>query len=214
MTSPDGISWTIRSSAANNSWASVTYVYGLFVAVSYSGTGDRVMTSGTYICVLGSTKILMKDGSLKEIKDIKRGDEILEDIDTNKTNIVSRIISMKVTNKQIVKIPKNTINNNEDLYIADIHPIWINDEKNRIYAKDIKGSESYTIENDMLYNIQYDTEGTFYGSGIKIDSLSPYHKYYPLPLELFTDKNNYIEGIRIKSENDPIRKKPKLINSY
>ena len=45
MTSPDGIAWTIRSSAANNSWHSVTYGNGLFVAVSYSGTGNRVMTS-------------------------------------------------------------------------------------------------------------------------------------------------------------------------
>jgi hypothetical protein len=45
MTSPDGITWTSRTSAADNSWASVTYGNGLFVAVSYSGTGNRVMTS-------------------------------------------------------------------------------------------------------------------------------------------------------------------------
>jgi hypothetical protein len=45
MTSPDGIAWTIRSSAANNSWNSVTYGNSLFVAVASSGTGNRVMTS-------------------------------------------------------------------------------------------------------------------------------------------------------------------------
>jgi hypothetical protein len=44
MTSPDGITWTIRTSAANNSWNSVTYGNGLFVAVSDTG-GNRVMTS-------------------------------------------------------------------------------------------------------------------------------------------------------------------------
>jgi hypothetical protein len=38
-------SWTIRTSAANNGWHSVTYGNGLFVAVAYSGTGNRVMTS-------------------------------------------------------------------------------------------------------------------------------------------------------------------------
>jgi len=45
MTSPDGINWTIRASAADNGWYSVTYGGGLFVAVSLTGTGNRVMTS-------------------------------------------------------------------------------------------------------------------------------------------------------------------------
>ena len=40
-----GIDWTIRTSAADNNWESVTYGNGLFVAVSSSGTGNRVMTS-------------------------------------------------------------------------------------------------------------------------------------------------------------------------
>ena len=45
MTSSDGIEWTSRTSAADNSWYGVTYGNGLFVAVAYSGTGNRVMTS-------------------------------------------------------------------------------------------------------------------------------------------------------------------------
>jgi uncharacterized protein (TIGR02145 family) len=45
MSSPDGINWTSRSSAADNSWTSVTYGDGLFVAVSNDGVGNRVMTS-------------------------------------------------------------------------------------------------------------------------------------------------------------------------
>ena len=40
-----GIDWTIRASAADNHWNSVTYGNGLFVAVSYTGSGNRVMTS-------------------------------------------------------------------------------------------------------------------------------------------------------------------------
>jgi uncharacterized repeat protein (TIGR02543 family) len=47
MTSPDGVTWTSRTSAANNSWYGVTYGNGLFVAVSSSGLGNRVMTSGS-----------------------------------------------------------------------------------------------------------------------------------------------------------------------
>jgi hypothetical protein len=44
MTSPDGITWTSRTSAADNFWRSVTYGNGLFVAVSSTGI-DCVMTS-------------------------------------------------------------------------------------------------------------------------------------------------------------------------
>lgn len=40
-----GIIWTSRSSAANNLWTAVTYGNGLYVAVSNTGTGNRVMTS-------------------------------------------------------------------------------------------------------------------------------------------------------------------------
>ena len=41
----DGEIWTSRTSANDNSWWDVTYGNGLFVAVSTSGTGNRVMTS-------------------------------------------------------------------------------------------------------------------------------------------------------------------------
>jgi hypothetical protein len=40
-----GITWTSRTSAADNFWLGVTYGNGLFVAVAYTGSGDRVMTS-------------------------------------------------------------------------------------------------------------------------------------------------------------------------
>ena len=40
-----GITWTSQTIAADNSWQSVAYGGGLFVAVSSSGTGNRVMTS-------------------------------------------------------------------------------------------------------------------------------------------------------------------------
>lgn len=48
MTSPDGVTWTSRTSAADNLWRSVTYAGRMFVAVAGSGQGSRVMTSGTF----------------------------------------------------------------------------------------------------------------------------------------------------------------------
>ena len=46
MTSPDGVTWTARSSAADYAWVSVCWSkeVGLFVAVAVNGTGNRVMT--------------------------------------------------------------------------------------------------------------------------------------------------------------------------
>ena len=44
-TANGGDIWTSQTSAADNSWYGVTYGNGLFVAVSYTGTGNRVMTS-------------------------------------------------------------------------------------------------------------------------------------------------------------------------
>jgi hypothetical protein len=40
-----GITWTTRTSAADNAWLSVAYGNGLWVAVAETGTGNRVMTS-------------------------------------------------------------------------------------------------------------------------------------------------------------------------
>ena len=40
-----GVSWTPRSTPFDSEWFSIAYGNGLFVAVAYSGSGDRVMTS-------------------------------------------------------------------------------------------------------------------------------------------------------------------------
>ena len=47
MTSPDGITWTARTSAADNLWNGITWSpeLGMFCAVAISGTGNRAMTS-------------------------------------------------------------------------------------------------------------------------------------------------------------------------
>ena len=49
MTSPDGITWTTQTSAADNNWSSVVWGGPIgqqkFVAVASTGTGNRVMTS-------------------------------------------------------------------------------------------------------------------------------------------------------------------------
>lgn len=49
MTSADGITWTSQTAPVNNNWRAVEYGGPVgqkrFVAVSFTGTGNRVMTS-------------------------------------------------------------------------------------------------------------------------------------------------------------------------
>ena len=47
MTSSDGLTWTLRASAADNGWRAVCWApeLGLLAAVANSGTGNRAMTS-------------------------------------------------------------------------------------------------------------------------------------------------------------------------
>ncbi len=53
-----GITWTSQTSAADNSWGSVTYGNGLFVAVATSGTGNQAMTSPDGITWTSQTSAL------------------------------------------------------------------------------------------------------------------------------------------------------------
>jgi len=47
----DGVTWTSRTAAAaaGNQWTSVAYGNGLFVAVSWTGTSDRVMSRWNHL---------------------------------------------------------------------------------------------------------------------------------------------------------------------
>jgi hypothetical protein len=55
MTSPDGFSWTNRTSTGTQNWTSVTYGNDnkLFVAVAVTGNGNKVMTSPDGITWIG-----------------------------------------------------------------------------------------------------------------------------------------------------------------
>jgi predicted RecA/RadA family phage recombinase len=50
-----GIIWATKTAASTNQWMSVTYGSNLFVAVAYSGTGNRVMTSPDGVTWTGRT---------------------------------------------------------------------------------------------------------------------------------------------------------------
>ena len=57
MTSPAGITWTARTAASSDTWFSVTYGNGMFVAIAVDGGSDRVMTSSDGITWTARTAV-------------------------------------------------------------------------------------------------------------------------------------------------------------
>ena len=141
------------------------------------------------LCITGDALITMFDGTKKRIEDIKRGDLILNDINTNNIKKVAKLLKMHIIDKLII-IPKNLLGNEHDIICTKNHPIWVNDDKNRISAKYIIGTKKIQM-NTFVYNIQYEEEGTFYAHGIKMDSVSPNNKIFKLqsvqkkPIQLY-----------------------------
>lgn len=99
----------------------------IFVHTVTFQTSEDCNLNCTY-CLRGTSKILMMDGSLKEIKNIKIGDRVLS-FDENcnnvnnldiETTVVTKVMSRHVD--KIYRLSSNTLNN--DLYITGEHPVY------------------------------------------------------------------------------------------
>jgi hypothetical protein len=96
MTSPNGTNWTIGVSAADNNWNSVCYGAGKFVAVSITGSGNRVMTGVDNSCFLKGSLILTSTGEYIPIEQL-RSDDLIQ--------------TYKNGNKKIVNVGKKEFSN-------------------------------------------------------------------------------------------------------
>lgn len=191
----------------NNNWVAIM----ISADNDYSSTYTITGFTDTSICVVGDSYILMNDQTHKMIRDIKRGDQVIQDIGSNSIATVSQVIA--VPSRGLVKIPQNLLGSHKDLIITPPHPVWVNNDNNRILASNIKGVEPCD-DLQPVYTLQFDHEGTFYANNIKIDSLSPYHKDFKLAQNFFIDPSKYIPNYKVRNEDDPRRNKPKLINYY
>ena len=106
----------------------------------------------TVFCMAGTTLILMGDMTTKQLQDIERGDIVLEDLKTKKTNMVARLYK-SFCPVLCYKIPKNLIGNSDDLIINPGHMVWCNSGKNRIRVRDIRKIKRNPIY-IIVYNIQ------------------------------------------------------------
>ena len=181
------------------------FLLTVFTQTPFNNTS---FTQITAVCMAGTTLILMGDMTTKQLQDIERGDIVLEDLKTKKTNTVARLYK-SFCPVLCYKIPKNLIGNSDDLIISPGHLVWCNSGKNRIRARDIRKIKKTPIY-IIVYNIQFEDDASFYAHGVKVDSLPPFSDVSKLPLELYFDKTKYRE-YTYTSEDDETRNKPPLV---
>jgi len=176
---------------------------------SYADTWRGIMITNKPLCVLGKTKILMADGSLKPIKDIVRGERVVTDKETGETKQVARVLSSFWKGKASC-LPKGTLGGKEDVVCSEGHPVWALDGTYRMKSKDVNGAVQIDVC-DTFYTLQYEEEGTYYAEGIRMDSVSPYFYQNRLPKQLYFNKAKHDKRVIVTKEDDPRRGKPKII---
>lgn len=164
------------------------------------------------MCILGTTLILMSDRSSKQIKDIKREDQVMTNIEKNEYKKVAQVTT-SIHENFLTLIPKKLLNNTNDIIITAGHPVWVNSDKNRVYSKNIDGVTEITMTN-TFYNLQFEDECAYYAEGLLIDSLSPNFYIGKLEKDLYFDTLKYNNQYLIHEEDDPRRKKPRMAHSY
>jgi len=177
------------------------------VLVPAGGNGYVMISANAGVCFRGSTRVIMADRTFKAIKDIERGDEILTDKKTGATKKVARSLKYMATGKA-TEIPMHLIGNRRTIVCSSTHPFWVSDTR-RILAGDIEGTETIQIC-EWLYTIQFEDEATYYVEGVKVDAVSPDHRKFKLPKELYFDQKKYKANRVMKSEDDERRKKPNM----
>jgi len=189
LSTDSGSTWTQQTDRGSSSWYSI-----LISAISG-------------ICFRETTRVLMSDRTFKAIKDIQRGDEILTDKKTGATKKVARTLNFMATGKA-TEIPMHLIGNRRSIVCSSTHPFWVSDTR-RILAGDIEGTKTIQIC-EWLYTIQFEDEATYYVEGVKVDAVSPDHRKFKLPKELYFDQTKYKANRVMKSEDDERRKKPNM----
>lgn len=156
-------------------------------------------------CFTNTAMVLMGDLTWKKISEIKRGDIVISDFETKKTQTVSRVLINSGVLMDAVVIPKDLIGNSVEL-VCTYHPVFVKNGTERRYTGDIIGT-TRTKTFESFYNLQFDEEGTYYIEGIKVDSVSPYFHTCKLPEEYFINPANN-KNLTMYTENEEHRNKP------
>jgi hypothetical protein len=164
-------------------------------------------------CVDRDTNVLMADGSNKKINLIKRGDLVAANAANPSNTKNYRVARVEITKLNaetmidICEIGPNAIKHgtpSEKIIITSLHPIVDEDTKMRrhpskyinypgVIRKNIQAGNILTSGSDKyeLYDLQFETVGSYVANGLIIQSRNPKSFMTPLAKELYFDKSLY-----------------------
>ncbi|MEO0236824.1 MAG: hypothetical protein ABIN35_01135 [candidate division WOR-3 bacterium] len=151
----------------------------------------------TIPCVVRDTMILMLDGSLKPIQDIKR-DDIVGPAPGYR---VARLCQTEIDCSTIVDLiifEPNSLGPNQpsqQLIITSNHPIFYHQKRYPSHSFVLFNGVLHVKRHNIncLYDLQFEKDGSYIANGIEIQSCSPYSALNPLPKELYFNQSLYTE---------------------
>ena len=187
------------------------HLYSTTALVGSTYSANTVVLNSPFICVAANTKILMADGTEKEIQDIQRGDEVFGNAERTIINKVAKVSIqyLRPQNKiSIVTIKKGSLGENypnEDMVLTDPHPlIWNGIRKPARcftefdgvtwYNNTITAKEMLPINREgtyAIYDLIFDHDGDYIANGVPVQAHSPWCVAESLPKDLYYDVNNW-----------------------
>jgi len=151
----------------------------------------------TTLCLTKDSMVLMIDGSIKPIQEIKRGDVV------STGHTVARLCQIElnpVVKTELINIGSHSLDTNipnKELRLTGNHPIiFAHARRPAKCFTHISGISTITIDGiDCLYDLQFDHDGTYIANGVEVQSCSPRSIINPLPYELYYDQSLYSEEL-------------------
>lgn len=177
------------------------------------------------VCISANSEILMADGTIKQIQDIQRGDLVAANLENTKHHRVARVLKSDTTDDAIIDvciISKDSFKENvpsKDLTITFLHPVIF--KKKRIHAFLLKNYDGVRLYSDSLikdffvadkngkhalWDLQFETVGSYVANGLTIQSRHPQSFLTPLPKDLYFDQSLFSE--EKKNDLDPAYELP------
>jgi len=190
------------------------YVTNIAVVTGYDISGQfhtfYSNTNQTPLCLVGDghTLIKMYNGQYKKIEEIERGDLVYQAPGKcGKVAQLCQVDSSQYTELEMIEIPVNGLGNgcpSQELLITGNHPIFWHGKRRpaRSFIK-FSGVKQHFIGDveiikkcyPILYDLQFETDGSYWANGIEVQSCSPRSFTHPLPKELYFDQSLYTDEL-------------------
>lgn len=185
--------------------------------------GFALFTYDPIPCLAPKTRVLMADGTLKQIQDVKRGDYVAGDLKGQVSFRVSRVTQQDYRAEDVSNVvvfsPGSIAQNMpaQELRITGYHPILYKGARREASCfRNMDGvkfhpgalvSSVFERNNQgvlAVYDLQFDFDAQYVAEGVLVQSRSPWYKGSPLPRELYFQQESYRKWCTSGTINHPL----------